>query len=146
MQTLRVKANPLQAFSLLPCVITLACSNDLIARRRRHYENLFLIDSLEIKYLSHLGTSGDSRGAYTIINNYAVSEINFLTGSLDPEYENTHSSITQIKVKEVNDKSLSNNLEIPTDQSRLLLDGPINKTVHFSSLLQNIPGLNIGCY
>ena len=131
MQTPGIKDDPLQAVTLFPGVNALGYSNDLLVRGGAHYENLFLIDNLEMKYLNHFGTSGNSGGAYTIINNNAVSEVIFSSGSFGSEYGNALSSITQINVKDGNDKSLSYKLEISTDQARLLLDGPINENGTF---------------
>ncbi|MFW5662830.1 MAG: carboxypeptidase regulatory-like domain-containing protein, partial [Bacteroidota bacterium] len=64
-----VQEDVLRATALLPGVnVTAAGRNDLIVRGGAPFENLFIVDNLEVNNINHFGSQGSTGGPLSIIN------------------------------------------------------------------------------
>lgn len=93
----------IRATALLPGVsATQAGRNDLVVRGGAPFENLFVVDNIEVPNINHFGTQGTSGGPLSIVNIDLIKSVDFSSGGFSPEYGDKVSSITKIKLRKGN--------------------------------------------
>jgi hypothetical protein len=76
-----IQEDVIQAASLLPGVAVAAAGrNDLLVRGGAPYENLFIVDNVEVPNINHFGSQGVSGGPLSIINIDLIRNVDFATG------------------------------------------------------------------
>ncbi|MEF3254473.1 MAG: TonB-dependent receptor, partial [Deferribacterales bacterium] len=84
-------------------------------------ENLFLIDGIPVYNINHL------YGFASIFNTDAINVANFYKNGIPSRYGGRNSSVTDVIIKEGNQKKYTGNFSLGLLSSRVLFEGPIKK-------------------
>jgi len=101
--------------------------NDLIVRGGSPFENLLLIDGIEVPNISHFGSQSTSSGAITFINLKFIRDTKIYTGGFPVKYGDRLSSVVDIKFREGSKTNYYNNLELSMIGFGGTFEGPITK-------------------
>jgi hypothetical protein len=116
----------IRATQLLPGVnVTGGGRNDLIVRGGAPYENLFIVDGVQVNDINHFGSQGSTGGPLSIINIDFVRNVEFSAGGFGARYGDRLSSLTDIKLRNGNEESFGGKATISASQFGLNLEGPI---------------------
>lgn len=116
----------IRATALLPGVaVTSAGRNDLIVRGGAPFENLFVVDNIEIPNINHFGSQGATGGPLSIINIDFVRDVSFSSGGFGSKYGNKVSSITNIQLRNGNEDMFGGKLNLSATGFGLGLEGPV---------------------
>ncbi|MBI5324113.1 MAG: TonB-dependent receptor [Ignavibacteriae bacterium] len=122
----------IRATSLLPGVgVTSAGRNDLIVRGGAPFENLFIVDNIEIANINHFGTQGTSGGPLSLINIDFVKNVTFSAGGFGAKYGDKTSSITNITLRNGNEESFGAKAVLSATGFGLNFEGPISNNGSF---------------
>ena len=117
----------IRATALLPGVnVTAAGRNDLIVRGGAPYENLFIVDELEIPNINHFGSQGSTGGPLSVINLDFVRNVDFSAGGFSANHGDKLSSKTDISLRNGNEEQFGGKLNLSASQFGLNLEGPIS--------------------
>lgn len=121
-----VQEDVVRAIALLPGVATTrAGRNDLAVRGGAPFENLFLVDNIEVPNINHFGAQGSSGGPLSIINIDFVRDVSLSTGGFGPKYGDRLSSVTNITLREGNDQRFAGEINLSATSFGLIGEGPI---------------------
>lgn len=121
-----VQEDVVRAIALLPGVaVTAAGRNDLAVRGGAPFENLFLVDNIEVPNINHFGSQGSTGGPLSLINVDLVQDISLSTGGFGPKYGDRLSSVTNLKLREGNSERLAGEANLSTTGFSLIGEGPI---------------------
>lgn len=121
-----VQEDVIRAAALLPGVaITSAGRNDLIVRGGAPFENLFVVDNIEVANINHFGTQGSSGGPLSIINIDFVKNLTFSAGAFGSRYGDKVSSITNIELRNGNEEQFGGKLNLSATGFGINLEGPV---------------------
>lgn len=127
-----VQEDIVRAVSLLPGVsATPGGRNDLIVRGGAPFENLFLVDNIEVPNINHFGSQGSSGGPLSIINIDFVKEVSFSTGGFGAKYGDRVSSVTNITLRDGSEEAFSGEVNLSATGFGVILEGPIAKNSSF---------------
>ncbi|MFH1051606.1 MAG: TonB-dependent receptor [bacterium] len=116
----------IRATALLPGVaVTSAGRNDLIVRGGAPFENLFVVDNIEIPNINHFGSQGATGGPLSIINIDFVRDVTFSSGGFGSKYGNKVSSITNIMLRNGNEDKLGGKVNLSATGFGVGFEGPI---------------------
>ncbi|MGE5481263.1 MAG: TonB-dependent receptor [Chloroflexota bacterium] len=122
-----VQEDVVRATALLPGVgVTQAGRNDLVVRGGAPFENLFIVDNLEVPNINHFGTQGSGGGPLTIVNIDFVKNVDFSAGAFGARYGDKVSSITNIQLRNGNEEEFGGKLNLSATGFGLNLEGPIS--------------------
>jgi len=122
-----VQEDVVRATALLPGVaVTSAGRNDLIVRGGAPFENLFLIDNIEVPNINHFGTQGSTGGPLSIINIDFVKNVTFSAGAYGAKYGDKTSSRTEITIRNGNEDKFGGKLNLSATGFGAYLEGPIS--------------------
>ncbi len=83
-----VQEEVVRATALLPGVnVTAAGRNDLIVRGGAPFENLFIVDNIEVNNINHFGSQGSTGGPLSLINLDYVRSVEFSAGGFGASAE-----------------------------------------------------------
>ena len=117
----------IRATALLPGVaVTSAGRNDLIVRGGAPFENLFIVDNIEIPNINHFGSQGATGGPLSIINIDFVREVSFSSGGFGSKYGNKVSSLTNIQLRNGNEDMFGGKVNLSATGFGVGFEGPIN--------------------
>lgn len=115
-----------RATALLPGVaVTQAGRNDLIVRGGAPYENLFIVDNIEVPNINHFGTQGSSGGPLSIINIDFVKNVKFAAGAFGSKYGDRTSSMTNIQLRNGNEEKFGGKVVLSATGFGVNLEGPM---------------------
>ena len=98
-----VQEDVVRAIALLPGVaVTAAGRNDLAVRGGAPFENLFLVDNIEVPNINHFGSQGSTGGPLSLINVDLVEDVSLSTGGFGPKYGDRLSSVTSLSLRNGN--------------------------------------------
>jgi hypothetical protein len=121
-----VQEDVIRATQLLPGVgVSSAGRNDLVVRGGAPFENLFIVDNIEVPNINHFGTQGSTGGPLSLINIDFVKEVQFSSGAFPAYYGDKVSSITNITLRNGNDEHLSGQANISATGFGLYVEGPV---------------------
>lgn len=127
-----VQEDVLRATALLPGVnVTAAGRNDLIVRGGAPYENLFIVDNIEVPNINHFGSQGSTGGPLSIINLDFVRNVEFSAGGFPAKFGDKTSSLTHIKLRNGNESKFGGKATISASQFGLNLEGPVTEKGSF---------------
>lgn len=131
-----VQEDVVRATALLPGVgVTQAGRNDLVVRGGAPFENLFIVDNIEVPNINHFGTQGSSGGPLSIINIDFVKNVDFSAGAFGAKYGDKVSSITNIQLRNGNEEEFGGKAFLSATGFGLNLEGPLgNKGSYFLSV------------
>lgn len=124
-----VQEDVVRAVALLPGVgVAAAGRNDLAVRGGAPFENLFLVDNIEVPNINHFGSQGSTGGPLSIINIDFVRDVSFSTGGYGAKYGDRVSSVTNLTLREGNNERFSGKANLSATGFGLYAEGPIANT------------------
>jgi hypothetical protein len=127
-----VQEDVIRAAALLPGVgVSQAGRNDLLVRGGAPFENLFIVDNIEIPNINHFGTQGTSGGPLSLINIDFVNNVSFSAGGFGAQYGDKVSSITNIQLRNGNEDKFGGKAVLSATGFGLNLEGPISNKGSF---------------
>jgi hypothetical protein len=122
----------LRAVSVAPGVgVTSGARNDLIVRGGAPFENLFVVDNIEVPNINHFGSQGSTGGPLSLINIRFVEEAALSAGGFGARYGDRASSATTITLREGNRERLAGELNLAASQFGAVLEGPLGEDASF---------------
>lgn len=130
-----VQEDVLRATSLLPGVAVINPGrNDLLVRGGAAFENLFIVDNVELPNINHFGSQGSTGGPLSIINIDFVDNVTFSSGGFGAKYGDRASSITNINLRRGNKMNYAGKAVVSATQFSAQIEGPISNN---ASLILN---------
>lgn len=127
-----VNEDVLAAISILPGVgIAGPGRNDLLVRGGAPFENLFIVDNIEIPNIYHFGSQGGGGGPLSLINIDFVKNVSFSSGGFGSKYGDKLSSITNINLRNGNEDKFGGKAILSATGFGLYFEGPIGKDVSY---------------
>lgn len=127
-----VQEDVIRATALLPGVgVTQAGRNDLLVRGGAPFENLFIVDNIEVPNINHFGTQGTSGGPLSLINIDFVKNVSFSAGGFGAQYGDKVSSITNIQLRNGNEEKFGGKGVLSATGFGLNLEGPLGSEGSF---------------
>jgi hypothetical protein len=121
-----VQEDVIRAAALLPGVgVTQAGRNDLLVRGGAPFENLFIVDNIEVPNINHFGSQGSSGGPLSIVNLDFVRSVSFSAGGFGAKFGDKVSSITNIKLRNGSEEAFGGKVNLSATGFGLNLEGPI---------------------
>ncbi len=122
----------LQALATTPGIATTSGGrNDLFVRGGAAYENLFVVDGLEVPNINHFGTQGGTGGPLSLINIRFIESAALSAGGFGVKYGDRLSSATTLTLREGNRERMAGELNVAASQFGALLEGPIGENASF---------------
>lgn len=120
-----VQEDVIRAVALLPGVaVTQAGRNDLVVRGGAPFENLFLVDNIEVPNINHFGSQGSTGGPLSIINIDFVKDVSFSTGGFGAKYGDRVSSVTNLSLRDGNSERFSGKVNLSATGFGIIAEGP----------------------
>ncbi len=127
-----VNEDVVRAVSLLPGVaVTTGGRNDLAVRGGAPYENLFLVDGLEVPNINHFGSQGSTGGPLTILNIDFIREASFSSGGFGVQYGDRTASLASFSLREGNSDRLAGEVNLSATGFGIIGEGPTWKNGTF---------------
>lgn len=124
-----VQEDVVRAVALLPGVaVTQAGRNDLVVRGGAPFENLFIVDNIEVPNINHFGSQGASGGPLTLVNIDFVRNVQFSAGGFGARYGDRVSSFTNITLRDGNDERFTGMANLSATGFGVLAEGPIGSS------------------
>ncbi len=122
-----VQEDVVRAAALLPGVgVTQAGRNDLVVRGGAPFENLFIVDDIEVPNINHFGSQGSTGGPLSMINIDFVRNVEFSAGGFGALYGDKLSSMTNITLRKGNEDKFGGKLTVSATQFGANLEGPLS--------------------
>ena len=116
----------LRAISIAPGVgVTSAARNDIVVRGGAPFENLFVVDNIEVPNINHFGSQGSTGGPISLINIRFVESASLSAGGFGARLGDRTSSATTITLREGNRERLAGELNVAATQFGAVLEGPL---------------------
>jgi hypothetical protein len=127
-----VQEDVIRAVALLPGVaVTAAGRNDLIVRGGAPYENLFVVDGIEVPNINHFGSQGSTGGPLSLINIDFVQSVAFSSGGMATKWGDRTASFTNITLRDGNRESLSGEVNLSATGFGAIAEGPLGGSGSF---------------
>jgi outer membrane receptor protein involved in Fe transport len=127
-----VQEDVVRAVALLPGVgVTQPGRNDLVVRGGAPFENLFLVDGIEVPNINHFGTQGSTGGPLSLINVDAVERASFSAGGFAAKYGDRSASVTSIDLREGNRTRAGGELTLSATGGFAVAEGPLGERGSF---------------
>ncbi len=127
-----VQEDVVRAVALLPGVgVTQPGRNDLVVRGGAPFENLFLVDGIEVPNINHFGTQGSTGGPLSLINVDAVEQASFSAGGFAAKYGDRTASVTSISLREGNRAAFGGEFTLSATGGFAVAEGPLGERGSF---------------
>jgi TonB dependent receptor/Carboxypeptidase regulatory-like domain/TonB-dependent Receptor Plug Domain len=121
-----VQEDVIRAISVLPGVgVTTAGRNDLVVRGGAPFENLFVVDNIEVPNVNHFGTQGSTGGPVSLIPIEFVKDAALSAGGFGVRYGDRTSSVTTIALREGNRERRATTLNLSATGVGAIVEGPL---------------------
>ena len=121
-----VQEDVVRAVSVLPGVgVTTAGRNDLVVRGGAPFENLFVVDNIEVPNVNHFGTQGSTGGPVSLIPIEFVKDAALSAGGFGVRYGDRSSSVTTISLREGNRERVATTLNLSATGVGAIVEGPL---------------------
>jgi hypothetical protein len=118
----------LRAVSIAPGVgVTSAARNDIVVRGGAPFENLFVVDNVEVPNINHFGSQGSTGGPISLINIRFVESASLSAGGFGARYGDRTSSATTLTLREGNRERLAGEVNVAATQVGAVLEGPLGR-------------------
>jgi len=97
----------------------------LIVRGGAPFENLFIVDNIEVNNINHFGSQGSTGGPLSLINLDYVRNVEFSAGGFGARYGDRTSSLTNITLRNGNESQFGGKLNLSATGVGLSFEGPI---------------------
>jgi outer membrane receptor protein involved in Fe transport len=122
----------LRAVSVAPGVgVTNGARNDIIVRGGAPFENLFVVDNIEVPNINHFGSQGSTGGPISLINIRFIESAALSAGGFGARYGDRSSSATILTLREGNRERLAGELNVAATQVGVVVEGPIGDQASF---------------
>ncbi len=122
----------IRTVALLPGVgVTSGGRNDLVVRGGAPYENLFLVDGIEVPNINHFGSQGSTGGPLSLINVDFVQRTDFSAGGFSAKYGDRTASLTSITLREGETERLAGEVNLSGTGFGAMLEGPLGQSTSF---------------
>lgn len=122
----------LRAISIAPGVgVTNAARNDIVVRGGAPFENLFVVDNIEVPNINHFGSQGSTGGPISLINIRFIESASISAGGFGAEYGDRTSSATLLTLREGNRERLAGELNVAASQVGAVIEGPLGSNATF---------------
>lgn len=122
----------LRAVSIAPGVgVTSAARNDIVVRGGAPFENLFVVDNIEVPNINHFGSQGSTGGPISLINIRFVESASLSAGGFGARLGDRTSSATTLTLREGNRERLAGEVNVAATQVGAVLEGPLGKNGTF---------------
>jgi hypothetical protein len=127
-----VQEDVVRAVALLPGVaVTTGGRNDLAVRGGAPYENLFLVDGLEVPNINHFGSQGSTGGPLSLLNIDFIREASFSSGGFGVQYGDRTASLSSFSLREGNSERLAGEVNLSATGFGIIGEGPLGKNGTF---------------
>jgi hypothetical protein len=126
-----VQEDVVRAVALTRVAITTGGRNDLAVRGGAPYENLFLVDGLEVPNINHFGSQGSTGGPLTVLNIDFIREASFSTGGFGVQYGDRTASLSSFSLREGNNERLAGEVNLSATGFGIIGEGPLGKNGTF---------------
>jgi hypothetical protein len=117
-----------RAVSLLPGVApTSVARNDLVVRGGAPFENLFVVDDLEVPNINHFAVLGSSGGMASLVNIDFVRRAEFAAGGLGAPYGDRVGSVTSLSLREGISERHAGEANFAITGFGLMAEGPLGR-------------------
>ena len=121
-----VQEDVVRAIALFPGIaVSQAGRNDIAVRGGAPFENLFLIDNIEVPNINHFGSQGSTGGPLSLINVDLVNDVTLSTGGFGSAYGDKLSSVTNLSLRNGNENAVSGELNLSTTGFSAIGEGPL---------------------
>ena len=96
-----------------------------MARGGAPFENLFVVDHLEVPNISHFGSPGSSGGPVGLVNIALLEKVSFSAGGFGARYGNRLGSSTEITPREGNGDRMAGHAHLSATGFGATAEGPI---------------------
>ncbi|MDZ7630016.1 MAG: TonB-dependent receptor [Gemmatimonadaceae bacterium] len=121
-----VQEDVIRAVSVLPGVgVTTAGRNDLVVRGGAPFENLFVVDNIEVPNVNHFGTQGSTGGPVSLIPIEFVKDAALSAGGFGVRFGDRTSSVTTIALREGNRERRATTLNLSATGFGAIVEGPL---------------------
>jgi hypothetical protein len=122
----------IRTVALLPGVgVTSGGRNDLVVRGGAPYENLFLVDGIEVPNINHFGSQGSTGGPLSLVNVDFVQRTDFSAGGFSAKYGDRTASLTSISLREGETERLAGEVNLSGTGFGAILEGPMGQRTSF---------------
>ncbi|WP_411279462.1 carboxypeptidase regulatory-like domain-containing protein [Gemmatimonas sp.] len=122
----------LRAISIAPGVgVTSAGRNDLVVRGGAPFENLFVVDNIEVPNINHFGSQGSTGGPVSLVNIRFIESASLSAGGFGARLGDRTSSATTLTLREGNRERVAGELNVAATQYGAVIEGPIGKHASF---------------
>ncbi|HYW30926.1 MAG TPA: TonB-dependent receptor [Gemmatimonas sp.] len=122
----------LRAVSIAPGVgVTTGGRNDLVVRGGAPFENLFVVDNIEVPNINHFGSQGSGGGPVSLINIRFIESASISAGGFGARLGDRTSSATTLTLREGNRERISGELNVAATQYGAVVEGPIGNKASF---------------
>jgi hypothetical protein len=121
-----VQEDVVRAISVLPGVgVTTGGRNDLVVRGGAPFENLFVVDNIEVPNVNHFGTQGSTGGPVSLIPIELVKDASLSAGGFGVRYGDRVSSATTIALREGNRERRATTLNLSATGYGAIFESPL---------------------
>ena len=122
----------LRAISIAPGVgVTSAGRNDLVVRGGAPFENLFVVDNIEVPNINHFGSQGSTGGPVSLVNIRFIESASLSAGGFGARFGDRTSSATTLTLREGNRERIAGELNVSATQYGAVLEGPLGRNASF---------------
>jgi Carboxypeptidase regulatory-like domain/TonB-dependent Receptor Plug Domain len=122
----------LRAVSIAPGVgVTSAARNDIVVRGGAPFENLFVVDNIEVPNINHFGSQGSTGGPISLINIRFIESAQLSAGGFGARLGDRTSSATTLTLREGNRERLAGEVNVAASQVGAVVEGPLGSRGSF---------------
>lgn len=122
----------LRAVSIAPGVgVTNGARNDIVVRGGAPFENLFVVDNIEVPNINHFGSQGSTGGPISLINIRFIESASLSAGGFGARYGDRASSATILTLREGNRERVAGELNVAATQFGAVIEGPLGDNASF---------------
>lgn len=101
--------------------------NDIIVRGNSPWGVLWRLEGVDIPNPNHFSFTGNTGGAFSILNNNLLANSDFLTGAFPAEYGNKTAAVFDVRLRKGNNEKREHMAQIGLNGLEFVTEGPISK-------------------
>lgn len=114
---------------LLPGVVwNTDLSNDVMVRGGNPYENLYVVDGIEVPNINHIALEGTTGGFTSMIDTTAVRSVDLEPGVYDAQYSSRLSSMIEIDTRDSRRSEAAEEVDVGITGAGALVSRPLGST------------------
>jgi hypothetical protein len=101
--------------------------NDIIVRGNSPWGVLWRMEGVDIPNPNHFAFTGNTGGAFSILNNNLLANSDFLTGAFPAEYGNKTAAVFDVRLRKGNNEKREHTAQIGLNGFEFTTEGPLGK-------------------